>query len=556
MTCRPVISGQKYMIAAGHPLASMAGTEIFKAGGNAIDAGVAAGIALSVLESELVSFAGVAPILLYSAEADKVVTIPGLGCWPKAVDAEFFNREHSGEMPNGILRTVVPAAPDAWITALANYGRMGFADVAQFAIEFALKGFPTYPLLAELIEDHAEEFGRFPHNRDIYFPNGKPPAVGSLFKQEALGRTIQYMADEDRTAAAKGGRKAGLAAARAAFYAGDIAQEIIRFQQENGGLLREEDLRNFHVGIEPSVHVPFGDWQMHGCGPWTQGPMLLQIMSILDGYDLASLGHNSAEYLHVLAEAIRLAAADRDRYYGDPNFVDVPLERLLSREHADALRGQISPDRAGWETQGDSSAQPAPGGHMDTSYVCAVDASGNAFSATPSDAAYNAPIMPKLGFVASPRGTQSWTNSAHPSSVAPGKRPRLTPNPALAVKDGRFIPFGSPGGDVQTQAMVQTIVNHLVFGFDVQAATEAPRLASYSFPSSFHPHKSSPGLLKIEATLCGKVGAALRNKGHRVEEWPDYVWLAGSVSLIDFDAEAGRMDAGSDPRRMGYAIGW
>lgn len=563
MTCKPLVSGRRYAVAAGHPLAAMAGAEILRSGGNAIDAGVAAGIATEVLESILVGFGGVAPIILYSAEHDEIVTISGLGTWPKAVDADYFNRLHGGRIPLGILRTVMPAAPDAWITALARYGRMSFGEVAAFAIEFARDGFPMYEFFSARIAEKRAGFARYPSTAAIYLPNGAPPVVGEIFRQPELGASIQFLADQERAAAARGGRAAGLAAARHAFYEGDIAHEMVAHVRAEGGEMTMEDLRDFSVEVEKPVSIRFGDWQVNGCGPWCQGPMLLQALNIVKTFDLKALGHNSADYVHVLCEAIKLAAADRDRYYGDPRFVDVPMERLLSDAHARAQAARIRFDRATSFADEDDAAAAAKAdlivgdSTMDTSYVCAVDKEGNAFSATPSDAPHHAPVVPKLGFLVSARGSQSWTDPRHPASVAPGKRPRLTPNPALAVgPDGRMMPFGSPGGDVQTQAMLQGFLNRVVFGFDTQQAVEAPRFATYDFPSSWEPHEREHLVLKIEQSLDREVGAVLAGRGHKVQSWPDMVWTAGSLSLIEHDRAQGRMSTGSDPRREGYAIGW
>jgi len=563
MTYRPVISGNQYMVAAGHPLASMAGIDILRAGGNAIDAGVAAGMCLSVVESNMVSFGGVAPIILYSAEHDEIITINGVGYWPARMQPDYFLREHSGVMPDGILRTVVPAAPAAWLTALERYGTMSFADVAFYAHRFAKEGFQVYPLFEEHLRVNKAKFGRFQSTRDHFFTNGEAPEVGSIFRQPALAQTIDYMIQQEKAASSRG-RAAGLTAVRDAFYKGDIAREIVRFSDENGGMLEMSDLSNFNVDILPSTKATFHDCEIHTCGTWSQGPMTGQILKILERFDLRNLKHNSVEYVHLFCEAIKLAAADRDAFYGDPKFVDVPLDYLLSTEHSEELSGRIDPKRARTDYEALINAEEIrrrglviDAAAMDTSYVCSVDSKGNVFSATPSDAAYNAPLVPQLGFVPSPRGQQSWTNLQHPSSVAPGKRPRLTPNPALAIQDGkRFIPFGSPGGDVQTQAMAQSIINHLVFGLDVQAAIEAPRFASYSFPSSFEPHESKPGLICIEAALEARVGEKLGAMGHIVQQWPDHHWVAGAVSMIAYDRESGLMQGGSDSRRFGYAMGW
>ena len=288
---------------------------------------------------------------------------------------------------------------------------------------------------------------------------------------------LQHMADEE-TRGGKRGRVPGLQAARDAFYRGDIAATIARFYQENGGLLTREDLAGFRVGIEPPVTIQIRGIDLYGCGPWCQGPMLLQALSILDGIDLAALGHNSAAYVHALVEAIKLAAADRHAYYGDPRFVDVPMQALLSKAYGAARHALIDPDCAipGLATAGEVPAGTPPWrgaplltpaeGHLqsafDTSYVCAVDRFGNAFSATPSDPNFTGPVVPGTGSVISTRGDSSWTDPTHPACIAPGKRPRLTCNPALAVRDGRFfMPFGTPGGDVQTQAMLQVFLQSL-----------------------------------------------------------------------------------------------
>lgn len=346
LNCRPSISGRRYVVASGHHLASMAGSEVLRAGGNAIDAGVAAGIALGVLESEFVSFAGVAPIILYSAEKEEIVTISGLGVWPRAASRDQLARQWGGRIPVGVERTVVPSAPDAWITALERYGTMGFADVAAFAIDFAANGFPMYPMMADRIEAHHASYSKFQSNAAIYLPNGKAPEIGSQFIQSDLAASLQFLADEDRAAAAKGGRLAGLQAARDAFYRGDMARKIVDFHQSEGGLLSARDMDEFSVEVEKSTHIRFKDWEIHGCGPWCQGPMLLQALKLIEGFDISGLGHNTPEYLHILVEALKLAAGDRERYFGDPRFVDVPLDMLLSDGYLAVRRGMIDPEKA------------------------------------------------------------------------------------------------------------------------------------------------------------------------------------------------------------------
>lgn len=561
---RPALMGTRHMAAACHYSAAHAAFTILEAGGNAIDAGVAAGIALGVLQCDLVNVAGVAPIIVYHAETRQVHTIAGLGWWPKLADAALFRRQHAGAIPAGLLRTVVPAAPEAWITALRRFGTMSFGEVAAAATRFARDGFPVYPLLADMIALHAPEYRRWEQNAAVYLPGGKAPAVGDILVQADLGRSLQYMADEEKAAARKG-RDAGLQAARDAFYRGDIAAAITRYHRENGGWLREDDLAEFHAAVEPAVQTRFAGADIYTCQPWCQGPALLQTLNLLDAGALRSLGHNSVDYIHTLVEALKLAFADRERFYGDPRFVDVPLDRLLSADYAAERRRLIRADRAspdmppagdGW-TYADRQRAPEPAIPRDTSYACVVDRHGNVFSATPSDVSYESPVIPGTGLVPSCRGAQSWTDPQHPSCLAPGKRPRLTPSPALAVKAGEWLmPFGTPGGDVQQQAMLQVFLDIVVFDMDPQTAVEAPRFATYSFPDSFEPHDYFPGRLQIESRIPAATGAALAARGHSVNWWPDWTWRAGAVCAIRTEPGRGLMTAGADPRRPGYAVGW
>jgi gamma-glutamyltranspeptidase/glutathione hydrolase len=563
---RPTIAVTQHAIAAGHYLAATAGFAILEAGGNAIDAGCAAGIALGVLQSDLVNVAGVAPIMIYLAQTQEVVTIAGLGTWPQALDPELFQREHGGKIPRGVLRTVVPAAPDAWITALRRWGTMSFGEVAAGAIRLARDGFPMYPLMAESLKKHEADHRQWPSTAAIYLPNGRVPATGEVFRQTDLAASLQYMADEERAAAGRG-REAGLDAARDAFYRGDIAQKIVRFMQKEGGLLSAADLAGCHSPVGRPERRRFGDLEIFTCGAWCQGPVLLQTLALLEGADLAGMGRNSADYIHHLAEALKLAFADREAYYGDPAFVDVPLATLISPEYAAERRRLIRPDRAfpemppagalGRSTGLFSPSHGEPVAEPDTSYVCVADRHGNLFSATPSDGSYGSPVVPGTGLIPSNRGSQSRPDPRHPSGVAPGKRPRLTPNPALAIKGhDQFLPFGTPGGDVQTQAMLQVLLNLFVFGQDVQSAIEAPRFASYSFPSSFAPFEYFPGRLAVEGRIPEPVVADLARRGHEIHRWPDWIWTAGSVCAILADRKRGVLEAGADPRRPAYALGW
>jgi gamma-glutamyltranspeptidase/glutathione hydrolase len=345
----------------------------------------------------------------------------------------------------------------------------------------------------------------------------------------------------------------------------------------HGGLLTHQDLAEFRVKVEPPVSTRFHGYEVYACGPWCQGPVLPQVLNLLEGFDLASMGHNSSAYLHLLIEALKLVYADRERYYGDPEFVDVPIDGLLSKAYAKERSQRIDPEKAcpemppygnpwafshqqrAWQTASRAPHPVADEGpeSLDTSYLCVVDRFGNVCSATPSDGSSSSPIIPGLGFVASPRGSQSWADPAHASSVQPWKRPRLTPNPALVLKDGKpFMAFGTPGGDVQCQAMLQAFLNMITFGFDPQQAVEAPRFASSSFPNSFEPHAYHPGRLQIETSTPGSARADLERKGHKLHLWPERAWRAGAVSAIVIDAETAALKAAADPRRMNYALAW
>jgi gamma-glutamyltranspeptidase/glutathione hydrolase len=369
------------------------------------------------------------------------------------------------------------------------------------------------------------------------------------------------MADE----AAGKDREAGLDAAHAAFYRGDLAREITRFVAAEGGFLSMQDLAGYRSRIEPVVARRWRGHEVLTCGPWCQGPSLTEALLIAERLGLDGLAHNSPAYLHLVTEALKGALADREYHFTDPAFGEVPIDRLLSEAHIAARAAAIDPARAhpglpepilgaGTRLPGATDA-PLPKVEADTSYVAVVDRWGNAFSATPSDGSWNVPIVPGTGLVVSGRGSQSRPDPTHPAGVAPGKRPRLTPNPAMIVtREGGVMPFGTPGGDVQIQAMLQVLLNILHFGMAVQDAIEAPRVATYSFPSSFAPYEFFPGRLAVESRIPAQTRAALAALGHEVKDWPDMTWLAGSVEVVMVDAATGLRHAGADPRRPAYAI--
>lgn len=585
-TQRPLVTASQFAISSGHPLATQAGMAILEAGGNAVDAGVAAGVALGVLHSDLVNVAGVAPIMIRMAETGEVITIDGLGTWPRAAHAEFFEKRYGGAIPEGILRTVVPAAPAAWITALKDFGTLTFAEVASAAIRYARDGFPTFPLFVEFISTNEAGYRHYAENRRIYLPKGHPPKVGELFVQSDLAATLQYMVDQENSTV--GDRRDGLNAAYDAFYRGDIAHTICEYHRKHGGLLAREDMADYRVRYEEPLKVRFAGIDIYCCGPWSQGISLAQVFSTLDDVDCAKLGHNSPNYIHYLTEVFKLVFADRERYVADPRFVDVPTAAMLARDYLRARLTQIDPHKAwpGMPPAGDlvtrtpitadgtihsttlreggnahatkpQDTTPAGGPtSADTSYVGVIDAQRNMFSTSPSDTSADTEVIPGTGLCPSSRGSQSRGVSGSINAVAPGKRPRLTPNPALALRDEKpFMVFGTPGGDVQIQAMAQVFLNAVCFGMNIQQAVESPRFATYSFPSSFAPNDYFPGLLMLERRLSDETGAALTARGHKVDWWADWTWKAGGVCAVQVDTAKGVLYAGADPRRAGHAQG-
>jgi len=572
---RPPLMATKHVVSCGHYLAAEAGHRVLEDGGNAIDAGVAAGMALGVLHSDLVNFAGVAPILIRLGDTGEIINIDGLGTWPKAATAEFFEREHGGAIPVGILRTVVPAAPAAWLTALSSYGTMSFGEVARFSIDYARNGFPVFERLAGFIADHETDYRLWPENTRVFLPDGRPPKAGEVFRQPDLAASIQYMADCE--AAASGSREDGIQAAYDAFYSGDIAKTICDYHAVNGGFMAMEDMAAYRVRFETPLVVPFAGTDIHCCGAWSQGLSLAQAFGMLGDLGICDAGHNDVAYIHTLTETLKLVFADREACVGDPAFVDVPVETLLDADYLAERRRAVDPAKAwpemppagvagpGVPDQGGAGTgafsdphdiRPADVSAADTSYVAVMDDQGNVFSATPSDTSADTEVIPGTGLAPSSRGSQSRGDPGHPASVAPGKRPRLTPNPAIAMKDGKpFMAFGTPGGDVQIQAMVQVFLNIVGYGMDAQSAVEAPRFASYSFPSSFAPNDYHPGLLMVEDRVDADTIAKLADMGHRAETWPGMSWKAGAVCVVMRDDETGVLWGGADPRRAGYALG-
>lgn len=570
---RPPLIGTRHAVSSGHHLATAAGFAILEAGGNAVDAGCCAGMALAVLHADEVNFAGVAPIMIRTADG-ATVSIDGLGVWPASIPADVFLTHHGGAIPSGLLRTVVPAAPDAWITALRDYGTMTFGEVAAAAIRLARDGFAAFDLLVDGITRRQNGYRNWAANAAVYLPDDRPPRVGERFVQADLARSIQLMVDAEKASAAS--RESGLEAARAVFYEGELADAMVRYHEANGGYLTGDDLATFRCRTEPVLTTPWRDFEMLTCGAWCQGPTLAQALQILEAHGLDGMGHNSADYAHTVIEALKGVFSDREHLYGDPAFVDVDEGRLVSAAHGAARAAMIDPHHAhpGLPDLVFGTTQPLPepqhydqlpvvgegerpetsGSEGATSYVCVVDRWGNAFSATPSDGASSSPMIPGTGFVPSLRGMQSRPDPAHPSGVAPGKRPRLTPNPAIAVRDdGAVLPFGCPGGDMQVQAMLQVFLNAFHFGMELQEAVNAPRFSTWSFPNSFAPFDYLPSRVFVEDRFDEAVIADLERRGHDVRRWPAFTRDAAAVEAILADPTTGFIEAAADPRQPAAA---
>jgi gamma-glutamyltranspeptidase/glutathione hydrolase len=571
---RPNMVGRSHAASSGHYLATLAAMRVLDRGGNAVDAGVTASMALSVLQPDMVSFACVAPTLIYMKELDKVVSLAGLGYWPKNTDvAKLIAAGNGKAVPENLLRTVIPAAPATYITALRRYGTISFEEAVTPAMELAKNGFAVYPLLSSNIEYLENSFKRWPDNERIFLPKGRAPKVGELFVQEDLAKTMARLIQAERDC--KGDRDKKLAAVHDYFYRGPIAREISDYHAANGGFMTFDDLAAFEVPIEDSISVNYRGYTVHACDVWCQGIVLLESLKILEGYDLKAIPHNSADYAHLIAAALNLSFADREAYVGDPKFVKVPRDAMISEAYARRQRARIDmqkafnrlPDPGDPEMTGSvpggltAGALASPHGlsrlSQDTIYNCVVDRWGNGYSATTSDNASETPIIPGTGLAISSRGCQSRLESGHPAEVKPGKRPRLTPNPAMAFKDGRlFMTFGTPGGDQQSQGMLQVFLNVVDHGMTVQQAVEAPRVSSQSFPNSFAPHAYYPGRLNVEEDFGPAVIEELRRRGHDVEVWPRFPAANAAVCAIKVDPETGLRHAGADPRREGYALAW
>jgi gamma-glutamyltranspeptidase/glutathione hydrolase len=595
-TTRPVVMGTRGVVTSGHYLATAAGFRIMEQGGNAIDAAAAMGFCLSLLEPQSNGIGGEVPTLVYSAKERKPFALCGMGWSPRAFSIAWC-REHNIDLipGDGYLPACVPAMVDTWATAVARFGTMSFAQVLQPAIELAENGFPVYEGLRASLTANVRKFSeRYPTTAEIYCPGGRVPEVGEVLRNPDWADAVKTMCQAE-AAARHNGRVAGIEAARDAFYKGEIAERIVDFIAKNpvedasgashAGLLSLEDLAEWHATVEEPASLRYRGLDVHKCPPWTQGPVFLQHLAILEGYDLRSLGHNSAEYLHLLIESAKLAFADREAYYGDPLFDAVPLQALLSKEYAAKRRGLIGEEASREMRPGDAgrgvptyatfdvaadnrralrivgrSVRELGLGHAhvgDTTHLDGVDREGNMVAATPSGGwIVDSPVIKGLGFPLGTRGQMFYLNGERPNALAPRKRPRATLTPSLVTKDGGpFMVFGTPGGDGQDQWTLQFFLNYMEFGMNIQEALDAPTLHSVHFPSSFYPRSAYPGRVEAENRIPRETITALERRGHEVGLLDG--WANGKAMGIRYDRERGVIQAGVSPRRsIGYALGW
>jgi gamma-glutamyltranspeptidase/glutathione hydrolase len=573
--------GTHGMVATEHYLSALIGVEILKRGGNAVDAAVAATFAEGVLNPHMHTIGGEVPMLIYRADTQRVFAINGNTAAPRRATIEWFHDHGYDLIPGeGLLAAGVPAALDALLTALERFGTMTLADVLQPALALARDGFPVHPGLRGPSDYlpfsiwHCQEAfrQRWPTSARLYLPHGRLPEVGEILRNPELADLFERLLAAERGAAAQG-RAAALRAARDRFYRGDIAQQIAAFARQHGGLLEADDLAAFVTRVEMPVSTAYRGYEVFKCGPWSQGPVFLQQLRLLEGYDLRALGHNSAAYIHLVTEAAKLAFADREAYYGDPEFVAVPLPALLSEAYTAARRTLIDPERASLELRpGDPlKGEPLRAGQgplvgrewqRGTVHVAVVDRQRNLVAATPSGAwIAGSPVVEGLGFPLTTRVQVFYLEPGHPNALAPGKRPRTTLTPTLVLRRGRpFMAFGTMGLDQQDQWTLQCFLNVVDFGMPLQEAIEAPKFSSRHFPSSIYPHTAEPGVLRVEGRIPYGVRRALQAKGHQVVIQPD--WIEGYVVGVQVDEERGVVYGGADPRGElatllpAYAIGW
>ncbi len=582
---RPVIHGTQGVVSAGHYLTSIAAMRMLLSGGNAFDAAVAAGFTAAVVEPiASYSLAAEVTIMLYHSASGQLRVLSGQGVAGSRATVDLFKKKGldkipTGPGPNAELSFTVPGVVDALLTMLETYGTKTVGEAMAPALEYAERGFPMYKFMRRRLRqpETLQQFKLYPPGgTGVFFEGDQPLAVGRMVVQKHLAATLNKLAQAERDAA--GHRAVGIKAAREMFYEGEVARTIVQCSDRTGGLLDLEDLANYRSSFEEPIATTFMGHKVHAQSTWTQGAVLLQALNMLEHFDLRVLGHNTPQYIHTITEALNLAFADRERYYGDPNFATVPIEGLLSKEYAAARSRLINSDRSFPEMPdaGDpgsygtavslpdstSAVLTAPsaqaggyGGEDGTTHYAVIDREGNMVCATPSGGVFAKSVFfPELGCTLSTRSEMFFVDEQHPNGLQPGKRPRTTLVNYLVSKDGQpVMTIGCPGGDNQAQANLQLILNVLVFGMDPQQAVEAPRFASGGMVNSFYPREYLPGQLNVDPGISMEARSKLESMGHKVVEVP----TCGLGAIVtQRDPDTGILSASGDPRRTTYAIGY
>lgn len=582
---RPVVRGQRAAVGAGTPLVTEASMRVLHAGGNAVDAGVASLFAGGVSEFSHFGFGGEAPILIRTPEG-KVISIAGVGTAPKLMTREFFlarrgaagqseealrRGKEEGPIPAyGILPTLVPGMVDAGLLALKEYGTRSFEETIQPALELA-DGFPIDNQRAGSIAQAGRFLQSFPTSLAVYAPNGNIPRPGDIFSQRDLAKTLRNMIRAEQSALAAGkSRELAIDAVRDYFYRGAIAREIGDFVKKNNGLLRYEDMAAFRLEVEEPIVTTFQDYEVYKPTFWTQGGVMLQALNILEGYPLQQYGWNSPEYIHYVTEALKLAYADRDTWYADPKFFDVPKE-LLTKAYAAERRKLISDTQSSREFrpgQFFNRTPPHPSRYdenwrpltdalasRDTTALAVVDKDGWMFSATPSGAWMPSVIAGSTGIPLGQRAQSFFMIEDHPNVIAPGKRPRITLTPTIVTRRGApYMALNTPGGDQQDQALLQVLLDSILFGFNAEIAVEAPRIQTRHLVASFDDHAMDPNLLLLDERIPESVLQRLLELGHDVERRSR--WDSGAAPVALKVLENGVVEAGADPYGYRYADAW
>lgn len=556
------------------PEATWAAERILQAGGNAFDAIVAGQAALAVVDAASNGVGSDAVILIYDAKAKKVWSLNAEGTAPQLATIEWYQKNNHGKLPvdDGLLAGTVPGVVDAWYIMLDRWGTMSFAQTLASAIDLAENGFPISNGLAGAIAG-SRKLKKNPSSVRVYYPNGQTPKAGEIFRNPDLARTLKKLVEAERQHRGKGRHRA-LQAARDRFYKGDIARVMAKFSEENGGLFRYEDFARYTAKVEEPVSVEYRGYQVYKNPSSNQGPAELFTLSLLKGYDLKKLGHNSVDYIHTSVEALKLAFADREKFLGDMDFIRIPFEGLLSEDYARDRRKLIDLDHASLEfrpgapekfmktsdsferkvavnLEGDADHEG------DTSYIAVVDRRRNMITFTPSlhSGFGTGVVMADTGIIFNCRGDYYSLVPGEANALEPGKRPRSTLQGTLVMKDGKpHMVLGSPGGDDQIMRTMQTFLNMVEFGMNVQQAIEAPRWSTRSFPASPFPHTMYPGEMTVESRVPESVRQALIAKGHKLKVTGD--WSMGNNGAIVVDLKTGLLSAGADPRCDAYAWAW